>query len=70
MLRRGISGVYHRVSPKHLPRYLQEFTGRYNRKGLLVWHQMEHLADGVFVGKRLSYRVLVGWRLAVPRLAK
>lgn len=60
ILKRGIIGVYHHVSPKHLPRYLLEFTGRYNRKGLSIWHQMDCLADGVFVGRRLSYRALVG----------
>ena len=59
VLKRGIIGVYHHVSPKHLPRYLLEFTGRYNRKGLSIWHQMDCLADGVFAGGWLPYRVLV-----------
>ena len=54
LLKRGIVGVYHHVSPKHLPRYVREFTGRYNRKGLSTWHQMECLADGMFPAQ-LSY---------------
>jgi transposase-like protein len=30
ILKRGIGGVYHHVSEAHLPRYLDEFTFRYN----------------------------------------
>jgi len=32
ILKRGIDGVYHHVSPAHLPRYLDEFTFRYNNR--------------------------------------
>lgn len=30
ILKRGITGIYHFVSVKHLDRYLHEFTFRYN----------------------------------------
>lgn len=30
MLKRGIYGIYHHVSPKHLQRYCEEFSYRYN----------------------------------------
>jgi hypothetical protein len=34
LLKRGIYGIYHSVSPKHLHRYCDEFAYRYNvRKG-------------------------------------
>jgi len=32
ILKRGIDGVYHHVSEVHLPRYLDEFTFRYNNR--------------------------------------
>lgn len=32
ILKRGINGVYHHVSPAHLPRYLAEFDFRYNNR--------------------------------------
>ena len=31
-LKRGIIGVYHQVSPKHLHRYCDEFAFRYNTR--------------------------------------
>ncbi|MCU1285020.1 MAG: putative Transposase [Acidobacteriales bacterium] len=32
LLKRGIIGTWHRVSPKHLPAYLDEMTFRFNRR--------------------------------------
>jgi transposase-like protein len=34
IVRRGLDGIYHSVSKKHLPLYLNEFTYRYNRRQL------------------------------------
>jgi ISXO2-like transposase domain len=31
-LKRGINGIYHRVSEKHIDRYVIEFTNRYNTR--------------------------------------
>lgn len=33
LLKRGIIGVYHHVSPQHLAKYLAEFEFRYNNRG-------------------------------------
>jgi len=32
ILKRGIYGIYHQVSPKHLQRYCEEFAHRYNSR--------------------------------------
>jgi len=34
IFKRGIYGIYHQVSPKHLHRYCDEFSFRYNTKNL------------------------------------
>lgn len=58
ILKRGINGVYHHVSPAHLPRYLAEFDFRYNnRSGLGVSDgQRTRLALAGAEGKRLTYQ--------------
>ena len=58
MLKRGITGVYHHVSVKHLPRYAGEFSGRHNNRPMNTSEQMAAMAQGA-VGKRLRYRDLV-----------
>lgn len=57
ILKRSYKGVYHWWSPKHLHRYLAEFTGRFNARELDSLAQLRVLATGM-VGKRLSYRTL------------
>lgn len=57
MLKRGYHGTYHRMSAKHLGRYVAEFSGRHNLRPLDTIDQMGLLAAGM-VGKRLSYREL------------
>ena len=59
MLRRGCHGTFHRMSVKHLHRYVAEFAGRHNARGLGTLDQMWHLAIGL-VGRRLQHRELVG----------
>jgi ISXO2-like transposase domain len=34
ILKRGITGVFHHVSQRHLDRYLDEFCFRYDRRGI------------------------------------
>ncbi len=58
MLKRAHKGVYHRLSAKHLQRYVSEFAGRHNIRGLDTLAQMQHVAAAM-VGKRLTYRSLV-----------
>ena len=58
MLKRGYYGTYHRISPKHLGRYVNEFSGRHNVREFDTIDQMASLAKGM-VGKRLKYKELV-----------
>jgi transposase-like protein len=57
ILKRGINGVYHHVSPQHLKRYLAEFDFRYNeRSSLGITDDMR--AETALMnarGKRLTY---------------
>ena len=57
-LKRGYYGTYHKMSPKHLQRYINEFAGRHNVRDLDTMEQMALLAQG-FVGRRLKYQDLV-----------
>ena len=59
MLKRAHKGVYHKMSFKHLHRYVSEFAGRHNAREWDTIKQMSALAAGM-VGKRLKYRELVG----------
>ena len=60
VLKRGLIGVYHHASPKHLARYVDEFAFRLN-DGNVVRHTLDRLnsfVDGV-AGKRLTYKALI-----------
>src|SRR3954454_18833204 len=58
ILKRGIYGVYHHVSQKHLKRYLAEFDFRYNERIALGVDDVERTSRALrgIVGKRLTYR--------------
>ncbi len=58
MLKRGYHGTYHHMSPKHLNRYVTEFSGRHNDREADTVDQMRHIAEGMD-GKRLRYRDLI-----------
>jgi transposase-like protein len=55
ILKRGIFGVYHHVSPKHLKRYVGEFDFRYNARGISDAARADRALRGI-EGKRLTYR--------------
>jgi transposase-like protein len=60
VMKRGMIGVYHHASPKHLGRYVDEFAFRLN-EGNVKNHNMTRLdsfVDGV-AGKRLTYKGLI-----------
>lgn len=59
VLKRGLHGVYHHASPKHLNRYVQEFAWRLNEGDVKrhTWKRLEAFVQAV-VGKRLTYERL------------
>lgn len=61
VMKRGYMGTYHRMSPAHLQRYVNEFSGRHNQRSCDTAVQMQMMAQGL-VGKPLPWK-----RLAVGR---
>jgi len=56
-LKRAHKGIYHKISPKHLNRYVADFAGRHNIRPLDTIDQLAEVATGM-VGKRLTYNDL------------
>ena len=58
LLKRGVYGTFHKVSIKHLGRYCNEFSYRFNRRG-----EQLQMFDGTLKnlahGKTLSYKRLL-----------
>ena len=57
-LKRAHKGTFHRLSPKHLNRYIQEFAGKHNLRQLDTLEQMSLLVSNL-IGKRLSRASLI-----------
>jgi hypothetical protein len=60
VMKRGLHGVYHHASEKHLHRYVDEFTFRLN-EGNVSRHTLDRLESFVVnvAGKRLTYKALI-----------
>lgn len=59
LMKRGYTGTYHKMSGKHLNRYVGEFAGRFNDRQLDTIDQMTAMVHGM-LGKHLSYDQLKG----------
>ena len=58
MIKRGYKGTYHKMSAKHLWRYVKEFVGRHNSRPLDTIDQMAAMVRGM-EGRRLMYEDLI-----------
>ena len=58
MLKRAHKGTFHKLSAKHLQRYVNEFAAKQNLRDFDTADQMQHVVAGL-VGRRLLYRELV-----------
>ncbi len=58
LLKRGIIGIYHQVSPKHLSRYCDEFSYRYNSRDMKDKHRF--VLSVQRIEGRLDYKTLTG----------
>ena len=57
LLKRGIIGIYHYVSPKHLHRYCDEFSFRYNTRKATEDYRFDY--SFINCEKRLKYKDLI-----------
>ncbi len=57
-LKRGYYGIYHKMSPKHLQKYVDEFSARQNVRALDTMVQIDCTIRGLF-NKRLKYADLI-----------
>ena len=58
LLKRGYYGTYHKMSDKHLARYIGEFAGRHNVRAVDTIEQMTLMTKGM-MGKQLTYQELI-----------
>lgn len=59
LLKRGIMGTFHHISKKHLKRYCDEFSFRWNFRKTNDGERTENAIKGM-VGKNLAYNNLIG----------
>ena len=57
VLKRGLDGVYHQVSDKHISRYLDEYAARFNNRSLTSNERFNQFLDGS--ESVLSYKKLI-----------
>ena len=58
MLKRAHKGTFHKMSPKHLQRYVNEFASKQNIREADTIDQMRLFVAGL-IGRRLLYRNLI-----------
>ena len=58
MLKRAYTGTFHKMSPKHLDRYVREFAGKHNLRESGTLDQMRTVVVRM-VGRNLLYRSLI-----------
>jgi transposase-like protein len=59
LLKRGVHGIFHHISKKHLPRYCNEFSFRWDNRKVNDGERTEEAVKGI-KGKRLMLKDLIG----------
>lgn len=57
LFKRGIIGIYHNVSEKHLDAYVDEFEYRYNTKNITCVERFDKMLS--LSNSRISYKTLI-----------
>lgn len=57
LLKRGIIGIYHFTSKKHLQKYLDEFSFRYNTRSIADGQRVNLMLS--YCESRLTYKMLI-----------
>ena len=57
LLKRGVIGIYHSMSNKHLQQYIDEFVFRYNTKGFTENYRFDVMLNNI--NSRLTYKQLI-----------
>jgi len=65
LLKRGIYGTFHKVSEKHLNRYCNEFSYRFNRRGIQL-QMFDGALKNLVRGKALPYKKLTASTVSEP----
>ena len=65
MLKRAHKGTFHKISPKHLQRYISEFSGKHNIRDSGTLAQMSDTVARL-VGRNLLYRDLIASNGLLP----
>lgn len=58
-LKRGIDGIYHHVSPKHLQRYCDEYQYRYNTRDMNDFERFTYWFAHINSNDKLLYKELI-----------
>jgi transposase-like protein len=60
LFKRGYHGIYHWMSPKHMQRYVDEFTFRFNRRAGEMQSIFSETVKNMATNSQLPYKTLIG----------
>jgi transposase-like protein len=57
LLKRGVNGIYHSISSKHLQNYIDEYVFRYNTRRMTEDYRFDYMLNSI--NTRLTYKALI-----------